>query len=558
MALITLDGALLDSEQTLRDIDRADCEEDLYTFLQYAWRWMDPSPFTPGWCIEALAEHLQAVTDGEIRRLIVNIPPRCSKSSVTSVAWPAWTWAQSYRSPTSGPGVQFLTASYAGQLSLRDNVKSRRLIESPWYQSLWGERYALTSDQNTKGRYDNDQGGVRLATSVGSAVTGEGASVILIDDPNGAQDAVSEAVIESTLEWWSGAMSTRLNDPRTGAYVIIQQRLAEQDLSGFLLDKQSQDYVHLCLPMRYERDRSFVTSIGWQDPRTEEGELLWPERFDETSVKTLEKELGPWAAAGQLQQRPAPKGGGVIRREWWQPWDDKAYPPMEFIIASLDTAYTTKTNNDFSALTVWGVFSGAKAIPATRFVRHDGGSVDYEESQGRFDAASQAHFPTARVGGGDIPRVMLMDAWQERLELHELVEKVASTCRKMRVDRLLIENKAAGHSVAQEIRRLYGHEDWAVQLYDPKGQDKLARLYSIQHLFAEGMIHAPDRKFADAVITQVEAFPKGKNDDLVDTVSMALRHMRDLGLLIRAPEWASEVHDSMKHKGSAPAPLYPT
>lgn len=558
MALITLDGSLLDSEQTLRDIDRADCEEDLYTFLQYAWRWMDPAPFTPGWCIEALAEHLQAVTDGQIRRLVVNIPPRCSKSSVTSVAWPAWTWAQGYKSPTSGPGVQFLTASYAGQLSLRDNVKSRRLIESPWYQSLWGDRFSLTSDQNTKGRYDNDQGGVRLATSVGSAVTGEGASVILIDDPNGAQDAVSEAVIESTLEWWTSAMSTRLNDPKTGAYVVIQQRLAEQDLSGYLLDKQGQDYVHLCLPMRYERDRSFSTLIGWQDPRTEEGELLWPERFGEAEVKSLESELGPWAAAGQLQQRPSPKGGGVIQRQWWQPWDDVAYPPMEFIIASLDTAYTTKTNNDFSALTIWGVFSGAKAIPATRFVRHDGGSVDYEESQGRFDAASQAHFPTARMGGGDLPRVMLMDAWQERLELHELVDKVAVTCRKMKVDRLLIENKAAGHSVAQEIRRLYGHEDWAVQLIDPGSQDKLARLYSIQHLFAEGMIHAPDRRFADQVITQVEAFPKGKHDDLVDTVSMALRHMRDLGLLVRAPEWASEVHDSMKHKGSAPAPLYPT
>ena len=211
-----------------------------------AWRYIDSSPFTPGWPIEAVAEHLQAVADGDIKRLIINIPPRCAKSTLTSVAFPAWTWCQPWTSPTSGPGVQFLHASYAQQLSLRDSVKCRRLIESPWYQSLWGDRFKLTSDQNTKTRFDNDRNGSRLSTSVGSALTGEGGSIIVVDDPNAAQEAHSEATIASTIEWWDSALSTRLNDPKTGAFVVIQQRLSEEDLTGHIMSKDEGEWTHLC------------------------------------------------------------------------------------------------------------------------------------------------------------------------------------------------------------------------------------------------------------------------------------------------------------------------
>ena len=173
-----IDGITYPIEATLRALDRSDCEDSLYTFLQYAWRHIDPSPFVPGWPLEAICEHLQAVCDGDIRRLIINLPPRMGKSSILSVAYPAWTWAQSDRGPTSGPGVQFLHASYANQLSLRDSVKCRRLIESAWYQKLWGERFNLNSDQNTKSRFSNDKGGERLITSIGAAVTGEGGNII--------------------------------------------------------------------------------------------------------------------------------------------------------------------------------------------------------------------------------------------------------------------------------------------------------------------------------------------------------------------------------------------
>ena len=542
---------------TRRELSRQICENSLYEFLRRAWQWVDPSPFADGWPIEAVAEHLEAVCDGDIKRLIVNLPPRFGKSSICSVSFPGWIWAQRFKSPTSGPGVQFLTASYAAQLSVRDSVKCRRLIDSPWYQELWGDRFKLSSDQNVKSRFDNDKGGTRLSTSVGSALTGEGMSIGIIDDPNGAQDATSEAVIESTIEWFDHAMSTRLSDPKTGAFIIIQQRLAENDLTGHILEKQVGDWSHICLPMKYEPDRSYTTVIGWKDPRTNEGELLWPERFGEPEVKALEKALGPWAAAGQLQQRPEPKGGGVIKREWWQTWPSDNYPPVEYIIASLDTAYTTKTENDYSALTIWGIFSGANTTPATKYVNRESGLIDQSEQTILFDKALEQRFQI-KVGGDEntIPKVMCMMAWAERLELHDLIKKVSETCKTYKVDKLIIENKGSGISVAQEVRRLYSHETFAVQLVDPKGQDKLARLHSVAHLFAEGMIYAPDRDWADKLITQVGQFPRGKHDDLVDTVSMAIRHLRDAGLLVRSPEWAAEVKSAMTHTGSNLQPLY--
>lgn len=530
----------LDRNVLLRDLDRVDCEDSLYTFLQYAWRWVDPTPFVPGWPLEAICEHLEAVVDGEIKRLVINIPPRMGKSTVASVCFPAWVWAQREISPVSGPGVPLLHASYALSLAMRDSVKCRRLIESPWYQKLWGDRFQLVGDQNAKARFANDKKGERMITAVEAKVTGEGGQIIIVDDPNAANEVLSAATIESTNEWWDGTMSTRLNDAKTGAFVVIQQRLGEDDLTGHILDTDS-GWTHLCLPMGFDPDRSFKSSIGWEDPRTERGQLLWPERFSQNQVDDLTRRLGPWKASGQLQQSPEPKGGGIIKREYWQPYDGAAYPPMDFILASVDTAYTEKTENDYSALTVWGVFSGSDARGANRYVERGGALADSGDVEDQFNIGSGVR------QGGDRPRVMLMHAWQQRLPLHELVQKVSASCKLMKVDKLLIENKASGISVSQEMRRLYGHEAFSVQLVDPKGQDKLARLYSVQHLFAEGMVYAPDKTWADEVITQCGTFPKGRHDDLVDTVSMAMRHLREAGMLVRQPEWAADVADSMRH-----------
>jgi predicted phage terminase large subunit-like protein len=514
--------AEIDAQRMLSDLEAHDYEDSLYEFLKAGWRYIDPNPFVDSWHLGAIAEHLQAVCDGEITRLIINQPPRTSKSSML-VAFDPWVWAQRDTTDTSGPGVQFLHASYAQNLSIRDSVKTRRMIESPWYQRYWGHRVQITSDQNTKIRFDNAQGGYRLATSVGGTLTGEGGNIIIIDDPHNAVAAESETVRMSTLEWFDNSLSTRLNNPRTGAMILVMQRLHEDDLTGHILSSDAGgDWVHLMLPMRYEPHRAAIlypNAIDWSDPRTEEGQLLTPERYDERSVARLEKQLGPYGAAGQLQQRPEPKGGGILKRDWWQDWNSDNYPAVEYVLASVDTAYTSKEENDYSAMTVWGVFT------------NDNG----------------------------IPQVMLMNAWKDRLELHELVEKIAKTARRFKVDHMLIENKAAGHSVAQEIRRIYGYEDWSLQLMDPKGADKVARAYSVQPVLAEGIVHAPlSFMWAEMVVSECASFPKAKHDDLVDTVTQALKFLRMTGVITRGEERTAGLAESLAFKGNSDdKPLYP-
>lgn len=567
--LSKIDLSALDQDSLLRDIDREDCEEDLVDFVKGGWKYIDPNPYVHGWHVEAIADHLRAVVDGEIRRLVINIPPRTSKSSIVSVAFPAWTWAQPQKSHTSGPGVQFLFASYAQSLSIRDSTKCRRLIDSPWYKDRWGSRIQLTSDQATKIRFDNRQGGYRLATSVGGALTGEGGAIIVVDDPHNAVEMESDLVRQNTLDWWDNSLSTRLNDPKRGAYIVIMQRLHEEDLTGHILSRDIGEWTHLCLPMRYEWNRHSSTVIGWDDPRgcddegeplvvvgengermprdaeaervlveEREGLLLTPDRFGEREVKLLETQLGPYQAAGQLQQRPEPKGGGIFKRDWWQLWAEDKFPPFDYILASLDTAYTEKEENDPSALTIWGIFTHRMNQPV-RLTFRDG---SYHDDLNLTESAQ---------------RVMLMNAWSGRLEINELVQKVAEICSKMRVDKLLIESKASGISVAQEIRRLYGNSAFSVQLMDPKSQDKVSRAYSIQHLFSEGLVYAPDRSWADMVITQCAAFPKAKHDDLVDTVTQALKYLRNTGILVRGEEVIRELEDKMNdYEGRSVAPMY--
>jgi predicted phage terminase large subunit-like protein len=528
---LPLDLGSLDPKRQLLDLDRADCEESLYEFYRGAWRYIDPSPWADSWAIDAISAHLQAIVDGHIKQLIINCPPRIGKSSLCSVTFPAWAWAQPERTHTSGPGIRFLHASYNDKLSLRDSVKCRRLLESQWYKDRWGVRFTLTADQNTKSRFTNDKGGERLVTSIGAGVTGEGGDIILIDDPQAANETASEANIQEVLDWWSTVMPTRRNSLEKSAVVIIQQRLAENDLTGHVLETEFEGWTHLCLPGRYEPERSFVTTIGWKDPRTEPRQLLWPERFSELALKQLEKRMGPFTFAGQIQQRPEPQGGGIIKRDWWQPWERDTFPKMDFVLGCLDTAYTEDKSNDPSGMIVWGVFSGEKQIQPNRVIDVRGDPQPTYRDDVHLQAAAA-------------PKVMLMHAWDDRMEFHQLVEKVAKTCTLLKVDLLLIENKASGISVAQELRRLYSNERFGLQLFDPKSQDKFARLYSIEHLFAEGIIYAPDRTWSDRVITQVGSFggrPGPKHDEYVDLTSMGLRHLRDRGLIARASERLAEL-----------------
>jgi len=549
--------------ELVRQLKAKNYEESLYDFTVRAWREVDSAPFAHGgFALQAICEHLQACCDGYIRNLIINVPPRFSKSTITGTMFPAWVWAQELKSPTSGPGMQFLHSSYAMNLSIQDSVKCRRLIESKWYQTLWGERFKLVGDQNTKTRFQNDQNGIRNTVSVGSATTGLGGNYLMADDPNNAQEANSEAIIASTIEWWDMAWSTRLNDPKKGVKIVIQQRLSEQDITGHILSKDVGEWTHLCLPMRFEPARRTYNvlvpaefndgeAVIWTDPRESENQLLWPERFGEQEVTLLEKTLGPYATAGQLQQRPEPAGGGILKREWWGEWTKEKYPHnLEIVIASVDTAFGAKEfEGDFSACTIWGVYRDSG--PTTGIVGGDmGGSWQRISAEDR---------------EADVPKAILMHAWQGRMELHELVQKIAASAKEWKIDMLLIENKASGISVSQELRRLFGAESYGVRLIDPKGLDKVARTYSIQHLFSEGMIVAPTdpagdvfRVWAEMVVAQCATFPKGKHDDLHDTVTQALNWLRSTGMLQRGAERTAELASMNQWVGNKDSmPLYP-
>lgn len=533
----------IDSQETLRAIQKRKCEQSLAYFIRKAWSVIEPGqPYVHGWHIDFLCAHLEAITAGlEIEdgtpynRLLINVPPGTMKSLTVGVFWPAWEWG-----PMGMPHMRYVCASHSQDLAIRDGLRMRRLLMSEWYQGHWGDRVKLTGDQNQKTKFENTATGFRQAAAAGS-ITGARGDRVVIDDPLSVDGANSDAVRDSTNQWFLEAVPTRLNNPKSSAIVVVMQRLHEDDVSGIILDKEL-GYDHIMLPMRYDPTRAAPTMLDYRDPRTEDGELLFPERFPAEVVDRDEKAMGPYATAGQFQQTPEPRGGGIIKRDWWQLWDADAYPMMDYVIASVDTAYTEKSENDLSALTVWGIYSVDTVAQATKVVARNGTLHEYSMSVEREYAEQH-------------PKLMMMHAWQVRLPLHELVMKIAESCTRLKVDLLLIEGKASGLSVAQEIRRLYGGEPWGVQIVNPGSQDKISRLYSVQHLFAEGLIYAPDRAWADQVITQCAQFPRAKHDDLVDTVSMALRHLRSAGLLSRAAEHL-EALDREKTTPSQAAPLY--
>jgi len=438
-------------------------------------------------------------------------------------------------------GDHSLAARLTGGLSWRKIVAIEEVeLCETWHMET--ERTHLffaegVLSHNTK--FETTATGFREAVAAGS-ITGSRGDVVIIDDPHSVEGAASDAMRQSTLEWFTEAVPTRLNNPRRSAIVVIMQRLHEEDVSGVIINRKL-GYDHIMLPMRFEPGRAKATMLGISDPREEEGELLFPARFPEDVVDRDERVMGPYATAGQHQQNPEPRGGGIIKRAWWKRWDRPAYPPFSYVVAALDTAYTEKEENDPSAMTVWGIFSGGDQ------------TAQITRSVNRHDEAMQM---AERAYTAEHPKAMLIYAWTERLELHDLVEKVRETVGDYGVDHLLIEDRAAGHSVAQELRRIYGYDDFGVQLVNPGKADKVARLYSVQHLFADGLVYAPERTWAEAVINQVAQFPKGKHDDLTDTLSMAMKYLRESGLIVRSSEHSSAL-DSSRMLEDKSGPLYP-
>lgn len=447
---------------------------DLRTFIAEAWHVVEPAtPYVPGWHLDAIADHLEAVTRGEIRNLIINIPPRHMKSLSVCVFWPCWAW-------TTTPAMRWLFSSYSDRLATRDSLKCRRLIQSPWYQARWGSMFRLTGDQNEKTRFENDKTGYRLSTGVGGAATGEGGDVLIVDDPLKAKDADSDAVRTAANIWWDETMSTRGNDPKTVAKVVIMQRLHEDDLTGHLLTAMragGESYEHLCLPAEYE-PRTYISGIGWSDPRVDDGDLLWPERFGAVEVATLKKNLGSYGAAGQLQQRSTPRGGRMIKRAWWRFYTVR---PAHFdqVVDSWDMTFKDTKGADFVAGHKWGRL-GADVYLLDRI--HD-----------RMD------FPTA----------------QQAVKNLAAIPPIAPA--------KLVEDKANGSAIIASLNKTVA----GLIPVEPQG-GKIARAAAVSPFIEAGNVYLPDPEIApwvEEVISECAAFPLGAYDDDVDAMSQALARL---------------------------------
>jgi phage terminase large subunit-like protein len=545
-----------------------ECERDLSQFYKEAWPTFDPAPWMGNWHIDCISDHLMAVTDGHIRKLLINVPFRVGKTAIVSVAWPAWTWAQRKRGPLSGPQVRFLTLSYASQLSLDNSTTAKRLLLSNWYQARWGHHVKIAGDQDSKERFDTTAGGSRISAGFDGATLGRGGDVKIIDDPHKVKEVESDLVREGVIRTYKEALASRVTDPRTSAEVTIMQRLGQGDLSGHIIEHGGSEVVHLMLPMEYDPLRHCVTVLRYdedgepaeifQDPRgiDEDGELLpgigytkdgdpvvkpgspmadadgallWPERFTREAVDGLKGELGPYATAGQLQQAPTPRGGGIIKEEWWRLWDQPTFPPYGLSVVSLDTASTEKETNDESALTAFGTFADENARP----------------------------------------NIMLRDGWEGHLEFDALVTRTIDMCRRNKADYLLVEGKANGIAVIQEIQRRMNRREWQVIQINPVG-DKVNRALAVQtmwsgrylgkeertgiEMWGGGMMWAPDRDWAQLVIERCASFPKGKRKGIVDTVTQAAEWLRTNGVALLKEEHDEYEIDRRRYRKPTAAP----
>lgn len=288
-----------------RETIRARCQT-LSGFVREAWHVLEPSnPYIHGWHVEAICEHLEAITRGEINRLLINIPPGTMKSLLASVFWGAWEWG-----PVGRPATRIIGSSYSEDYAKRDNRRMRDLVSSDWYQALWGDQVQLVRAGEMA--FSNTATGFRQGIPF-SRLTGGRGDRVIIDDPHSVDGAESESERGSTIRTFRESVPTRLNNPEKSAIVVVMQRLHEQDVSGTIL-ALGLGYEHLMLPMEFEPDRACHTSIGFTDPRTYDGELLFPERFSREVVERDKVPMGSYAVAGQFQQRPAPRSGGMFQR----------------------------------------------------------------------------------------------------------------------------------------------------------------------------------------------------------------------------------------------------
>lgn len=518
-----LAAALQDPDGALEILDKADCEASLAFFIKRFWTVLEPAvPMVWNWHLDAVGEHLGAVTDGQINRLLINLPPGMMKSLIL-VFWTAWEWG-----PRNMPYIRLVNFAYASSLTIRDNRKLRRLIGSDLYQKWWGDRVQISPDRDNMNVFELTRGGFSLATSVGGVGTGERGDRVKVDDPHNVRESESESVRSMTVEWFAESLTTRMNDPRNSSIIVIMQRVHESDISGHIL-KNDLGYQHLMLPMRFEKARACHTSLprkgiepiyarylgtkqmwleeGWkpksdkeiplqaeyrvartqevwpQDRRTEDDALLSPERFTMEVVVRDGRAMGPYAEAGQFQQRPSPRGGLLFKREKFAIVD--TVPQGCIWVRHWDLAATKARVLGRGARTA-GVLLGL--TPSKRYIIADCATFQVDDPR------------------PDIRRVSGQDAVQYG-----------------RVHISIPQDPGAGGKVsARDYVQMLAGYDVASQ---PEKGDKLGRAEPMAAQCNGGNVDLLRGSWNGEFLDEVSKFPTGNRKDIVDSMSGGFEYL---------------------------------
>jgi predicted phage terminase large subunit-like protein len=445
---------------------------DFAAFAQRCFRELNPlTPFAMNWHVEVMAAKLAAVRAGQIRRLIINVPPRYLKSLLGSVAFPAWWLGRQ-------PGSQILCVSYAQDLADKLARDSRRIMITGWYQRAFPTQ--LSAQRQAVPEFETTAQGCRLATSVGGVMTGRGADLIIIDDPLKPEEALSQTQRRAANDWFDHTLYSRLNDKRNGSIVLIMHRLHEHDLVGHVLAQEDWEIVRF--PAIAEEDETFVVDTVWGPRRftRRPGEALHPAREPPEMLEQIRRTIGEYNFAGQYQQAPSPLGGGIVKATWFRHYMPSELPQsFDRVVQSWDTANKASELSDFSVCTSWGI-------------------------KGK--------------------ELYLLDVFRRRLEYPELKRAVREQYEQFRPSVVLIEDKASGTQLIQELTRegLY-----AVTRYKPQS-DKVMRMHTQTAMIENGFVRLPEKApWLAQYLHELTAFPNGRHDDQVDSTSQMLDWFKD-------------------------------
>lgn len=448
------------------------CEMSYFEFFKEAFKVVEPAvELDINWHHQYICQLLQKeaerIIKGEDKStdLIINVPFRASKSLMCTILFPVWCWIKD-------PKLRFITASYSASLSVEHSAKSRDVIQSEWFQNNWGELFNIKADQNTKQHYVNNHTGNRRATSVGGTVTGAGASIIIVDDPISPKQAASQAERTQANDWYNTTLYSRLDNPKTGVRIIIMQRLHEDDLSGFLLRNNPDSYKHVCIPAEYSKILSPKGLLKFY-----KNDLFWDTRFSRKILQDYKYQLGSYEYAGQLQQLPSPADGGIIKREWFNV--EKKFAEENLMVWNfvIDPAYTSKENNDPSALLAYSFYENEYYIKCVE---------------------------------------------EKYLEFPELVTYIQDFCLRNgynRSSKIYVEPKASGKSIVQTLKR-----NTRLNIIESKSpsKDKVARISDVVNIIESKRVTLLEGMWNDNFLSQCSQFPNARHDDMVDCLQIAL------------------------------------